>query len=225
MKRILFSLLLLAGVYAANAQNLYIGKVSENADLSSIPYDGYLSVCSSVDAAVIKKYAGYEVVGLNVMLGTYLIEDVQAYLSADPEPTKPATFLASAAIEPALEGWNPAMFEAPYTLTGKEDELYIGYSFTCSDNSLRPVIVGSSKSDYGLLVFEKGSYGTGWYDYSDTGDLAIQLILHDPSAPDAVTVPVAAPTSTVLRDLSGRTLPRPTRPGIYIVNGRKLLVK
>lgn len=46
------------------------------------------------------------------------------------------------------------------------------------------MLVGPSTSSYGLLVYEAGEYGTGWYDYSDTGDLAVQLILRGGNVPD-----------------------------------------
>lgn len=185
MKKILCCLIAVLSVLCASAQSsIYVGKVSEGDNLSSIPYDGYKGVCSSVSADLIRKYAGSEVVGLRVALGSAAVTNVHAFLSEDPDPNTPQNDLASMDAETVSTDWNEFLFPQPYTLTGTETELYVGYYFSCSSTEERPVLIGSTTSQYGLLVFEEGEYGTGWYDYSTTGDLAIQLILRGDNIPD-----------------------------------------
>ncbi|MCR5180037.1 MAG: hypothetical protein K6C30_02310 [Bacteroidaceae bacterium] len=184
MKRLLLSFISLFTVVALSAQSLYVGKVTDTDNLSSIPYDNYLGVCSSVSSSLIQKYAGSEIIGLRIALGSSAVSDFRAFLSADPDPSASANDLASVSATAVSEDWNDLLFAQPYTLKGTEKELYVGYYFSCASTSERPVLVGSSQSAYGLLVYESGSYGAGWYDYSSTGDLAVQLILRGGNVPD-----------------------------------------
>lgn len=185
MKKFFLCCIALLAVVTANAQGtLNVGKVQDTDNLSSIPYNGYMGVCSSVSADVIKKYAGSQVVGLRFALGSEAVTNLRAFISADPDPNAPQNDLASATASSLTADWNEVTFAQPYTLTGNEKELYIGYFFSCSSTEERPVLVGTTTSNYGLLVYEDGSYGTGWYDYSATGDLAIQLILRGGNLPD-----------------------------------------
>lgn len=185
MKKILLSFLTLFSALAVTAQtSLNVGKVKDGDNLSSIPYDSYKGVCSSVDANLIKRYAGSEVVGLRIALGSTAVTNFYAFLSADPNPDALQNDLASASATTVTADWSDYMFEQPYTLTGTEKELYVGYYFSCSSTEERPVLVGPSTSDYGLLVYDSGNNGWGWYDYSSTGDLAVQLILSGANLPE-----------------------------------------
>ena len=184
MKKILLILLILCPALLHAQGTLNVGKVQEGDNLASIPYDGYAGVCSSVSDAIIKKYAGSQVVGLRFALGSEAVTNLRVFISSDPNPNKPQNDLASATASSLTNDWNEVIFAQPYTLTGNEQELYIGYYFSCSSTEERPVLVGTTTSNYGLLVYENGGYGTGWYDYSATGDLAIQLILRGGNLPD-----------------------------------------
>ena len=178
MKTFLFCLLTLCPTLFVSAQGtLYVGNVNEDDHLSSIQYTGYAGVCSAVSSKIIQKYAGSEVIGLRFALGNDAVTNVRAFLSADPTPSTPQNDLAAAEPQQVVAGWNEVTFPQPYTLQGTEEELYVGYYLSCASTEERPVLVGDNTSNYGLLVYEKGEYGTGWYDYSATGDLAIQLVL------------------------------------------------
>ena len=183
MKRFLFSILALVACVVASAQTIKVGYVGDDDQLMSIPYDGYKSVCSHVDDDYVKKYAGNQVVGLRIAVGSTAISDMVAYISADPNPNKPSSFLSSVSVTELTDGWNDVMFDQPYTLLGTEPELFVGYTLS-SSTELRPVLVGTSTHNWGLLVFTNAENGTGWYDYSETGDLAVQLIIAGDKLPD-----------------------------------------
>lgn len=200
-----------------------MGKVNDNSTLVSIPYDGYKGVCTSVTSTHIRKYAGREVIGLRVAFGTYDIEDLHLFLSSDPDPSKPANDLASAEPTEVTDGWSDILFDTSYTLTGTETELYAGYFFSCTSTELRPVILGSNTSKYGLLVWTTGQYGAGWYDYSDSGNLAVQLILRGLN--DGVREIGTQPANAITYDLSGRRVEKTAKPGLYVRGGKKVVVK
>lgn len=178
MKRLLLTLVLLLCAHAYG-QSVFVGYVSDDDQLKSIPYDGYTSVCSLVDGDIAKKYAGNQVVGLRIAFGSTAVSDVRAYLSPDPSTTN--SDVASASVAQVEDGWNNVMFSTPYTLVGTEEELYVGYDLKCSSTEARPVLLGSSTHSYGLLVKESDGR---WYDYSETGDLAVQLIISGDKLPD-----------------------------------------
>ena len=128
MKTFLFCLLTLCPTLFVSAQGtLYVGNVNEDDHLSSIQYTGYAGVCSAVSSKIIQKYAGSEVVGLRIALGRDAVTSVRAFLSADPNPSTPQNDLAAAEPLQVVAGWNEIAFPQPYTLQGKEEELYVGY--------------------------------------------------------------------------------------------------
>ncbi len=182
MKRIVNLILTLLVCGTASAQTITAGYVSEDDRLNSIAYSGYTSVCSLMDGDIAQKYAGNQVVGLRIALGSTAVTGVRAYLSTDPSDA--TCDLASVALTQVKSGWNQVMFTTPYTLTGKEEELYVGYDLTCSFTDERPVLLGTSTHTYGFLVYDNGDYGWGWYDASETGDLAVQLIIAGDHLPD-----------------------------------------
>lgn len=239
MKRLfLFSLLLTTALLCGAQDTVYIGNVGiGSTNLHKIPYDGYKGVCSRIGGTVVKKYAGKEAVGVRVCFGSYVITDIHAFLSADPDPEQPQTDLASTTLEHTFMDWCDVFFDTPYTLMGTEGDVYMGYYFTCPDTeeypaaNEYPVVFGSGKITHGLLIYDyyEQYQVWGWGDYSDMGILAIQLILRDKVADKVEYVQVDTPhaPSQPLFDLTGRKvanskavngkLPR----GLYIQNGRK----
>lgn len=163
-----------------SAQTIKAGYVTDDASLKSIPYDGYTSVCSLIDSDIAKKYAGNQVVGLRIAFGSTAAHDVRAYLSPDPSVSD-SDAASATLVQITEEGWNDVMFPTPYTLRGTEEELYMGYDLKCSSTEARPVLVGTTVHNYGLLVLEKDGR---WYDYSETGDLAVQLLISGDKLPD-----------------------------------------
>jgi len=180
MKQVFLSLTALLLCANAFGQTIKVGYVADDASLKSIPYDGYTSICSLIDSDIAKKYAGNQVVGLRIAFGSTAAYDVRAYLSPDPSISGGDAASASLA-QITEEGWNNIMFDAPYTLKGTEEELYVGYDLKCSSTEARPVLVGTTVHNYGLLVLEKDGR---WYDYSETGDLAVQLLISGDKLPD-----------------------------------------
>ena len=180
MKRVLLPLIALLLCGNAISQSIKVGYVGDEASLRSIPYDGYTSVCSLIDSDIAQKYAGNQVVGLRIAFGSTAAYDVRAYLSPDPSVAGGDAASANVA-QITEEGWNNIMFDAPYTLKGTEEELYVGYDLKCSSTEARPVLVGTTVHNYGLLVLEKDGR---WYDYSETGDLAVQLLISGDKLPD-----------------------------------------
>ena len=174
--------LLIAQLLCAYAfgQTIKVGYVSDDDQLKSIPYANYTSVCSLVDSDIAMKYAGNQVVGLRIALGSTAAYDIRAYLS--PDPSVSGSDVASATLAQVTEeGWSNIMFDTPYTLQGTEEELYVGYDLKCSSTEARPVLVGTSVHNYGLLVRENDGR---WYDYSETGDLAVQILISGDKLPD-----------------------------------------
>ncbi len=181
----LLALAALTASIAVSAQNtLYVGNVKDADNLSSIPNEGYRGVATYISPDIVGKYAGSKVVGLRVALGATAFTSLRAWLSADPNPDKPLTDLATGTATSLTDGWNDIAFATPYTITGKEDELYAGFYMTYANTDDRPVLVSTARNNYGLLIYETGSYGAGWYDYSSTGSLAVQLILEGSNLPD-----------------------------------------
>ena len=179
MKHILLSLAALLLCANTFGQTIKVGYVGDDDALKSIPYDGYTSVCSLIDSDIAKKYAGNQVVGLRIAFGSTAVSDVRAYLSPDPS-TAGADVASAQMAQITEEGWNDVMFDAPYTLKGTEEELYVGYDLSSSTDA-RPVLVGTTVHNYGLLVEETDGR---WYDYSETGDLAVQLLISGDKLPD-----------------------------------------
>lgn len=163
-----------------SGQTIKVGYVGDDDALKSIPYEGYTSVCSLVDGNIAKKYAGNQVVGLRIAFGSTAAYDVRAYLSLDPS-TAGADVASAQMAQITEEGWQDVMFDAPYTLLGTEEELYVGYDLKCTSTDARPVLIGTSVHNYGLLVKESDGR---WYDYSETGDLAVQLLISGDKLPD-----------------------------------------
>ena len=218
--------------------SIYIGNIGLNTEnLQMIPYEGYKGVCSRVGSAVVRKYAGKEAVGLRVCFGSYVITDIHTFLSADPDPEKPETDLASTTLMYTMSGWSDVFFDAPYTLEGTEGDVYMGYYFTCPDTEENPaaeeypVVFGSGKITYGLLIYDYSEdyKQWGWFDYSSMGTLAVQLILCDKVADTIEYVSLDTPqcdNDGPVYDLSGRRVGKQnTRPGLYIRNGRKVVCK
>ena len=179
MKHIFLSLAALLLCANTFGQTVKVGYVGDDDALKSIPYDSYTSVCSLIDGDIAKKYAGNQVVGLRIAFGSTVISNIHAYLSPDPSVSGGDAASTSIA-QIAEEGWNNLMFDIPYTLKGTEEELYVGYDLSSSTDA-RPVLVGTSVHTYGLLVKESDGR---WYDYSETGDLAVQLLISGDKLPD-----------------------------------------
>lgn len=162
------------------AGQIAIGTVKEGDNLFALNIGGGSKrVCSLVDAALLQKYAGCQVVGCRFAVGDAGLTGVRAWLSADPSN---ATLkdLCTATPETLVSGWNEVTFATPYTITGAADEeLYLGYDFTATD-SQRSALLAEVKSNYGFLLCESGR----WYDYSSYGSLAVQLVLEGSNLPE-----------------------------------------
>mgnify|MGYP000069122441 FL=1 len=52
------------------------------------------------------------------------------------------------------------------------------------------------------------------------------FVIHDDAATTGITtLPIDVTTSAPIYDLSGRRMQQPLKPGLYIVNGQKVMVK
>lgn len=162
------------------AGQLAIGTVKEGDNLFALNIGaGTWRACSLVDASLLQKYAGCQIVGCRFAVGDAGLTGVRAWLSSDPSNPL-LKDLCTATPATLVDGWNEVSFATPYTIKGDEDEeLYLGYDFTATA-SQRSALLGEVKSEYGFLLCESGR----WYDYSSYGSLAVQLVLEGNNLPD-----------------------------------------
>ena len=158
---------------AASAQ-LHVGMVKDNDYLSRIGglNTGTRRVCSFFSPELLKKYTGCQVVGVRFAVASTSILGVSAWVSLDPSE---GTYLATALASELVEGWNEVRFDTPYTITGKEEEMYVGYTFTGLSSSEYPILLGDGTGHevYSFLAEDNGHF----YDYSEYGCLAVQLVV------------------------------------------------
>ena len=141
-------------------------------------------VCTLIGTDLIQKYAGSDIVGMRFSMASIDVDALRFFISADPNPNTPSQDLASATLTDVEEGWNQVTFTTPYTIKGTETELYMGYYVEYSTSQSHPVMVSSAVRNYGLLAYTDDTYGLGWYDYSSTGTLAVQLVISGGNLPD-----------------------------------------
>lgn len=186
LKKLFFSLLVSLAAVAVKAQGtLNVGYVTDD-DLLQVIDAQPQGVCSLIGQDIITKYAGSAIVGMRISLGSTAVNSVRAFVSVEPNPSKPAQDLASYTLSGAdvVEGWNQVTFATPYVIKGTEEELYMGYYVDYPSTESRPITVNTTERTYGLLAYTTDTYGLGWYDYSASGTLAVQLVLSGGNLPD-----------------------------------------
>lgn len=185
-QKLFFSFLVSLAAVAVQAQGtLNVGYVTDDDALQIIDAQPQ-GVCSLIGQDILTKYAGSAIVGMRISLGSTAVNSVRAFVSADPNPNKPAQDVASYTLsgENVVEGWNQVTFATPYVIKGTEEELYMGYYVDYPSTESRPIMVNTTERTYGLLAYTNDTYGLGWYDYSSSGTLAVQLVLSGGNLPD-----------------------------------------
>ena len=150
LKKLFFSFLVSLAAVAVQAQGtLNVGYVTDDDALQIIDAQPQ-GVCSLIGQDLITKYAGSTIVGMRISLGSTAVNSVRAFVSADPNPNKPAQDVASYTLsgENVVEGWNQVTFATPYVIKGTEEELYMGYYVDYPSTESRPIMVNTTERTY-----------------------------------------------------------------------------
>lgn len=101
-----------------------------------------------------------------------------------------------------VKGWNKLVFDKPYTITGDEDGLYIGYSIRQKASVEIISTVGSQR--IGTSYIKQGT--DGWKDISQEGVLSIEALVtggnmpqYDLGIASATIVPAPSVSPTALK--------------------------
>lgn len=122
----------------------------------------------------LKKYKGCKIVGIRFALyQTSSISSSSIWLSDDPSMEN--NYIQTTNVNGLVDLWNIQDFTTPYTITGEEEELYAGITYTSMDNSAYNVLTVQGNDPLSFYLKEEGR----WYDYAGLGygELPIQLIL------------------------------------------------
>ena len=156
---------------------LNVGYVNEYDNMQSLYVNnGTYSVASYVSPDMLKKYVGCQVVGVRIAVASTAITNVRGWFSTDPE-SKNHPDLGFGSATTLAEGWNDIRFDTKYTITGDEEELWMGYDFTSKSSSEFTVLTCPAHNDmYSFVLDAHDNYSYGDYT-SSYGALAIQLIV------------------------------------------------
>ncbi len=126
-------------------------------------------------------------------------------------------------------------YEIPYSTS---HSIYVNLLEGVTENTT----ISPTSGGYTNYILSKGEKGVGFYKVSETGELAAgKAYLRIPTvsvgAPDMFTIDFQEGTTAVdgikenqekqqnWYDLQGRRIQNPTKPGLYILNGKKVVIK
>lgn len=179
------------------------------------------------DKEILKKYAGYKIVGVSVA-GAFAVKAVPCYIKTAVDDKTVATTLAETTIESAVPSvlalktfnWNDAFFETAYTIPTSADEIediYAGYSLLDAEDNMKTkqILVGEpvsdNKDDFGCYLQQNNKIrGLGH------NVLPVKLILEKTSTSINTTTTTTTATETGRYTMDGKRVYLPVR-GINIV--------
>lgn len=135
---------------------------------------GEQNVCIGFEGDQLKKYVGCKIVGIRFALNEVsTITSSSVWISYDPSVEN--NYIQKANVVGLVDLWNIQNFDTPYTITGNEEEFYVGMTYTSTSSNAYNLITVTGNDPYSFLLKDEGI----WYNYSNAGygELPIQLIL------------------------------------------------
>lgn len=162
---------------------LYLGNVT---DATPLAYSlalggGSTRVCAQLSVDILKKYVGCKITGVRIGLAKIAsFSSVEGWISEGLNVT-PTVNLAVGQVFTFDEGWNNIIFSKPYTITGNEQDFYMGATLTMLNNQ-GSICTTDVSSVNGFFYEYNGIWYDGTYSY---GTLAIMVVLEG-NLPDDV---------------------------------------
>ena len=186
MRKLLLSLMASAITLTAAAQGkLYLGYCDgQIADGSNGNVTGLTGNSASITEAIcltpdmLAPYVGEPITAINAGLAqsASLPAEITVWISN----TKGGSPLLSATLPSPTSGWNEVHFSTPYTITGTETELWIGFDFVQA-KKLSVISFAGETNANGCWVAKNGKYTD--YSGKNWGSLAVEALLESESLP------------------------------------------
>lgn len=178
-KRIFFFLAtLLCGLTASAQGKAYVGYCGgEIATTQSGKYVSFGDAGSTISIAIrltstqLEAYKGNKIVGINYGLPVAgLLNRIDVWV----RPKYDGENITSGSIKNPKFGWNEGTLNSPYTITGEEDYLWIGATYTQSRKENAVSFAGKTSNE-GCFV----NNGSGWksYDGEGWGSLSLEAVI------------------------------------------------
>lgn len=153
-----------------------------------------ISEAIRIPASTLASYVGCQISGINAGMtnSSAYPEQLVGWISATQDGEK----LATSTLDAPGKGWNTISLDTPYTITGQEEELWIGFDFVQSKKLSVISFVGESNPD-GAFVAKNGKYTD--YSTKGLGCLSLEAIV------TGETLPVHDLTITSLRTVFDMT--------------------
>ena len=95
---------------------------------------GEQNVCIGFEGDQLKKYVGCKIVGIRFALNEVsTITSSSVWLSYDPSIEN--NYIQKANVVGLVDFWNIQNFDTPYTITGNEEEFYVGMTYTSTSSN------------------------------------------------------------------------------------------
>ena len=206
MKHALLSLILvitaaIMGHTAATAQTkAYLGycegqiATATSGHLTGITGDGAtIDLAIRLPKSMLATYTGCNITGVN--FGLPQVDLYPEFATAWVRTAKDGANLVEGTKAPVANGWNLIATTKGYTITGREDELWIGVSFRQIMKQNLLSFAGTDSPD-GAWAAKNGK----WTDYSSKhwGSLAIEAVVEGRVPTRNLTIVTAQPTQTLV---------------------------